>query len=273
VLFDRDTTTALALKAPLTLTFSFAHEVELRAVKSFGGRSVAVRSGAAADAPDRWRSMVVPQAPRRSEWTVTLVPTAADASIAELELWGAGLGSAPRDAALLGRGAMVAGLPYDNAFAQKRLQEAQALLRDLQRRSDRDYYAFATAVRSRSDDLATKAFGGDLPLLSRAELEGRLGPEVAEAAFALRGTDTLGSRVIETPSGFHLLKLRARVEASSADLAILRERVRTRLAAERRAQAESDLYAGLERRAELHFDDAAIAAVQPAGAGERTARR
>jgi PPIC-type peptidyl-prolyl cis-trans isomerase-like protein len=155
---------------------------------------------------------------------------------------------------------------------QKRLQEAKALLRDLQLRSARDYYAFATAARTRSDDLASKAFGGDLPLLSRPELEARLGPEVADAAFALRGNDVLADRVIETPAGFHLIKLRARVEATHADVASLRNLIRTRLAAERRTRAENDLYAALEGRAEIHLDEGALAAVDIPASAARASR-
>jgi parvulin-like peptidyl-prolyl isomerase len=145
---------------------------------------------------------------------------------------------------------------------QKRLQESRSLLHDVQVKSARDYYAFATAARLRSDDLSTKAFGGDLQLLSRPELEGRLGPEVAEAAFALNGNDVVADRVIETPAGFHLIKLRARVAATHADIASLRSMIRTRLAAERRTRAETEIYSSLEERAELHLDEAALTAIE-----------
>ena len=144
--------------------------------------------------------------------------------------------------------------------ARKRT-EAEALLRDLRRRASHDVYAFATAARKRSDDPAGRAMGGDLPLLARAELEGRLGREVADAAFMLRTRGELADRAIETPSGFHLIRLEARAEASAADLSALRPLVRTRLAGERRAQAEAAFYAELERRGRLQLDDAALAAL------------
>ncbi|MGE5047925.1 MAG: hypothetical protein ACM3PC_05115, partial [Deltaproteobacteria bacterium] len=98
-------------------------------------------------------------------------------------------------------------------------------------------------------------------------LESRLGPEAAEVAFALRGNDALADRVIETPKGFYAIKLRARVEATRGDVASLRNVIRVRLGAERRARAESDLYAAIERGADVHIDDAALAdAAAPAGA-------
>jgi len=150
------------------------------------------------------------------------------------------------------------------AARKKKLGEAQALLQKLRQTSARDYYAFATAARERSDDAATKAFGGDLALSSRPEVEARLGREVAEAAFELRGTEVLADHVVETPSGFHLIKLRARVEATSAELASLRGVLRGRVAAELRREDEKALFEALEKNAEVRLDEAALAAEQVA---------
>jgi peptidyl-prolyl cis-trans isomerase C len=151
---------------------------------------------------------------------------------------------------------------------QKKLAEAQALQQKLAKAHD--YYAFATAARERSDDAATKPFGGDLQLMSRPELETKLGREVADAAFALRGNEVLADRVIETPAGFHLIKLRARVEATNADLASLRGLLRGKVAAEQRSKQEQEFFAALQKRAGVHVDEAALAAVQ---IGATTARR
>jgi parvulin-like peptidyl-prolyl cis-trans isomerase-like protein len=152
----------------------------------------------------------------------------------------------------------------DGAARKKKLAEAQAILQKLSR--TRDYYAFATAARERSENAATKAFGGDLPLLSRPELEARLGREVADAAFELRGTEVLADRVVEVPAGFHLIKLRARVEATNADLANLRGLLRGKVAAEIRSKQEQEFFTALEKKAGVQFDEAALAAVQVAPA-------
>jgi hypothetical protein len=161
--------------------------------------------------------------------------------------------------------------PPSGKERERKRAEAEALLRDLRRRAPHDVYAFATAARGRSDDAATRAAGGELPLATREELEARVGREVAEAAFALRARNELVGRPIETAAGFHLVQLVARAEATGADLASLRPLVRTRLAAERRAQAEAALYAGLEARGRLQVDDAALGAVTLAPA--KTASR
>src|SRR5262245_37629769 len=44
-LFDRDTTTALQLTAPTTLTLTFAHPVEVRSLKAFGAQALSIRLG------------------------------------------------------------------------------------------------------------------------------------------------------------------------------------------------------------------------------------
>src|SRR6202022_3901446 len=131
--------------------------------------------------------------------------------------------------------------PESSPDRRKRAAEAQALLQKLKQQG-KDYYAFATLARERSDDVASRPFGGDLPLASRSELATRLGPEVAEAAFALRGGEALVERPIETPHGFHLVRLHAREEASVADFASLRSPLRGRALAERRAKAQEAFY-------------------------------
>jgi peptidyl-prolyl cis-trans isomerase C len=156
--------------------------------------------------------------------------------------------------------------PEGGTDRRKRAAEAQALLQKLQQRGAKDYYAFATLARERSDDVASRPFGGDLPVSSRSELAARLGPEVAEAAFALRGGEALVERPVETPHGFHLVRLHAREEASNADLASLRSLLRGRALAERRAKDQEAFYGSLERDGDLRIDDAALAAVPVGGA-------
>ncbi|HYS09616.1 MAG TPA: SpvB/TcaC N-terminal domain-containing protein [Myxococcales bacterium] len=131
-LFDRDTTTALQLTAPTTLTLTFAHEVEVRSLKVFGAQALSIRLGSAPtqtlDGPGRWVQAAQVPAGKLSQWTVTLAPTAGSTALTELELWGAGLGSAPRDGnALAVASAGGAGLPFDNAFVVASSLDSAAL--------------------------------------------------------------------------------------------------------------------------------------------------
>src|SRR5262249_34418721 len=120
-LFDRDTTTALQITAPITLTLTFAHDVEVRSLKVFGAQALSLQLGGQTaqtlNGPGLWKQAAQTAAGRLSQWTVTLAPTAVGSSLAELELWGAGLGSAPRDGnALAAASAGGTDLPFDNAF-------------------------------------------------------------------------------------------------------------------------------------------------------------
>jgi hypothetical protein len=83
--------------------------------------------------------------------------------------------------------------------------------------------------------------------------------------------------VVEAPAGFHLIKLRARMEATNADLASLRGLLRGKVAAELRTNQEQEFFAELEK-AGVQYDEAALATVQvgPAQgrpAGSASARR
>jgi peptidyl-prolyl cis-trans isomerase C len=163
--------------------------------------------------------------------------------------------------------------PQAGAERRKKAAEAEGLLRRLAVRGAKDRYAFANLARERSDDVATRSFGGDLPVSTRAELAARLGPEVTEAAFALRGNETLGDKVIETPQGFHLLKLHAREESASADLARLRHLLRGRVIAERRVKDQEAFFAALEKNAGVRFDEEALAGLRlDKGSGPTAAR-
>src|SRR5215813_6243605 len=121
-LFDRDTTTALQITAPTTLTLTFAHGVEVRSLKVFGAQGLSLQLGSqvaqTVDAAGQWKQVAQVPMGQLSQWTVTLAPAAGSAGLAELELWGAGTGSAPRDGnTLAAASAGGASLPFDNAFA------------------------------------------------------------------------------------------------------------------------------------------------------------
>src|SRR5215813_6693598 len=91
-LFDRDTTTALQLTAPITLTLTFAHDVEVRSLKVFGAQALSVQLGGQAAqtvaGAGQWKALAQVSGIKQSQWTITLAPTAGSAGLAELELWG-----------------------------------------------------------------------------------------------------------------------------------------------------------------------------------------
>lgn len=78
---------------------------------------------------------------------------------------------------------------------------------------------FAALAKQYSEDDATAAEGGDLGFFGR----GKLVPPVEQAAWALQPGQT--SEIVESPSGFHIIKLEAREEARTQSLDEVREQV------------------------------------------------
>ena len=101
-LSDRDTTSAVSLSAPVAVTFTFAQEVALGRLKAYGAHGLSVEVEALGSfslaGGNAWEKLDLPAAAKRKQWTVALSPQATlAAGLAELELWGVGSGSAPRD--------------------------------------------------------------------------------------------------------------------------------------------------------------------------------
>src|SRR5258708_780414 len=98
---DRDTTTALAVSGPVSITFAFAQEVRLTAIKAWGagGLSAAI-DGVGAASFERmagWEKVALPPAAKRKEWTIALSPRAAAAALSDLAPLREGNRHAPRE--------------------------------------------------------------------------------------------------------------------------------------------------------------------------------
>ncbi|WP_309893694.1 SpvB/TcaC N-terminal domain-containing protein [Archangium sp.] len=106
-LFDRDTTTGLALDRPVSLTLSFAQDVHPQRLKVFARGAVRVElSGEPAFealGQGEWESLTATTTmpPARQSVTLTLTPLAGQVRVEEVELWGPGVLPAPRDVQVL----------------------------------------------------------------------------------------------------------------------------------------------------------------------------
>jgi RHS repeat-associated protein len=101
-LSDRDTTTAVSLTAPITVTFTFAHEVTVAGFKAYGAQGVSLamdgQGAFSLDGGSVWQKVTLPSAAKSTRWTIALSPQGnSPAALSELELWGSGGGNAPRD--------------------------------------------------------------------------------------------------------------------------------------------------------------------------------
>jgi peptidyl-prolyl cis-trans isomerase C len=140
---------------------------------------------------------------------------------------------------------------------------ATTLLSQLRAQLKKDPDAFATLARGRSEDAATRPFGGELPVMTEAQLREVLGAEPTARVFDTSAQRGLLEQVIETPRGFHLVRVIEREPAVTPDFEVLRETLRTRYQQVRRDTRKAEFMAAVEQRAQLQVERAALDAVSP----------
>jgi parvulin-like peptidyl-prolyl isomerase len=121
--------------------------------------------------------------------------------------------------------------------------------RDVKRRLGRDPKAFDGIARSQSKGVEAAA-GGYMGRFER----GQLPPELEAAAFAQPEGDA--SEPVQTALGYHVLRVESRQQAREPSLEEARERIRDRLAREKRAEAERAFVAEVLARAKVNHEAA-----------------
>ena len=130
----------------------------------------------------------------------------------------------------------------DAAGRDKLRAEAAALLAQVRAGAD-----FAQLARSRSHDSSSAARGGDLGFFALGQMD----PAFAKAAFALKAGET--SPVVETPYGFHIIRVLERRPARTAPLAEVRAQIEQYLAGERRDQLATSFVDQLKARGRVEI--------------------
>jgi len=121
--------------------------------------------------------------------------------------------------------------------------------RDVKRRLGRDPRAFDAIARSQSKGVEAAA-GGYMGRFER----GQLPPELEAAAFAL--PEGGGGEPVETALGYHVLRVESRQQAREPSLEEARERIRDRLARDKRAEAERAFVVEVLTRAKVNHEAA-----------------
>ncbi|MBA7480571.1 Foldase protein PrsA [subsurface metagenome] len=116
--------------------------------------------------------------------------------------------------------------------------EAKAILSQLKAGAD-----FAELARRESIDPTTKEKGGDLGFFSR----GKMTPAFEEAAFALEAGEF--SEVVETPYGYHIIKVDEKKPAQEPNLELVREEIRETLTEQKTWTTSSNLLQNLREEA------------------------
>ena len=123
-------------------------------------------------------------------------------------------------------------------------QRAAALLDKLKAGAD-----FADVARTGSEDPVTAAQGGDMGYLAKGDMDSAF----EKAAFAL-GSGHL-SGVVNTPYGYHIIKVTERREAGHRPLSEVQERIIQVLLQSERQQRQTDLVTQLRSQAKIEYLD------------------
>jgi parvulin-like peptidyl-prolyl isomerase len=115
-----------------------------------------------------------------------------------------------------------------------RRQRAHQLLGQI-----RDGDDFAELARRHSEDQGSAALGGELQVFHR----GQMPPAFEEAAFALEPGAVSG--VVETPFGFHIIKLHERLPSLHMEFDAAKDRMKTLLLAQKKQRALASLVTNL----------------------------
>lgn len=154
--------------------------------------------------------------------------------------------------------AVIAFRAEDDATRRAKRPVAQQVLAELRRRAG-DYYAFGELAAARSEEPRSASTSGELPAMSREELEAGFGPTLAEKAFALpRAPGTLHDGVVEGERGLFLVKLLSVEPAYAPKLEDVRDALRNQLATERRSKALEAFLADVWKKADVRIDEKAL---------------
>jgi peptidyl-prolyl cis-trans isomerase C len=151
--------------------------------------------------------------------------------------------------------------PNGDSSRTGKKMKAEQLLKEARGLQPLDYAGFGKLVEANSEEEKTKALRGDMRYLSDDELASQYGGEVATAAKALA---TIGqvSDVVETPKGFHVLKLQGRQAALNLGVDQVKAQIESRLAYERRTENFNKFVEELKKKSNLKFQDETLAKME-----------
>jgi peptidyl-prolyl cis-trans isomerase C len=143
--------------------------------------------------------------------------------------------------------------------------QAKKLLAKVMDEEKKDATAFSRAARESSDDAASKAMGGDLGFKTQEELAKAVGNDVANAIAKLSDNQTAPT-VLETPQGFHLVRLVGRQPEMKRSFDEVKGQIAAKLNGQRRTKDFDDLMKKLREEANVKVYDDELEKVQVAAA-------
>ena len=147
------------------------------------------------------------------------------------------------------------------------LVKDESLAKQLRAQLDAAPDKFEELAKTNSVDTATAARGGDLGFFG----QGRMVAEFERAAFALEKPGDL-SAVVQTPFGFHIIKLIERKEGPPKPFEDVKERIRVAMTNQRRQDLVTQRFDKVKADAKIHVDEDALSKAEipspPAGSAD-----
>lgn len=151
--------------------------------------------------------------------------------------------------------------PAEKRAVRKR--EAEALLARVEKALASDFQAFAPLARATSEDPDSRPNGGELPPMTRQELEELLGPDAAQAALSAEQPGTLIPSVLESPAGFHVVRVLEHHPATEASYSSVSETLRIRLRQAEQQRVHDEFLAQLRAQSAVEIDEEVLRELQP----------
>jgi peptidyl-prolyl cis-trans isomerase C len=150
----------------------------------------------------------------------------------------------------------------------KKLALAKKTLATVKADEKKNPMIFAQEVAQVSEDTASKQLAGDLQFKSLDELEKAYSKPVAAAAFALKPGEY--SNVIETPTGFFILRFTGEQPEMNRTLDQVKTQIAAKLSRDKKTKDFDEWMKQLRESAKVTIDDKALEAIEvsvPQGQG------
>ncbi|MBI3070508.1 MAG: peptidylprolyl isomerase [Deltaproteobacteria bacterium] len=140
------------------------------------------------------------------------------------------------------------------AEIQKARERAKHVLQEVKAQAANPL-AFGEFAKKHSEDMATKAQGGDMRFFTRAEEMGAFPKEVSDAAFALKKAGDVTPELVRSQHGFHILKLTDRKPPQQKPFNnTIKAQIKNRLYRDRREKSFNAFLAELREKAKVQID-------------------
>ncbi|MBR1775677.1 peptidylprolyl isomerase [bacterium] len=133
----------------------------------------------------------------------------------------------------------------DKIMAENKAK-AEAILAEVKNNPD----DFAKIAKKSSDDKASAERGGELGFFPKEAMV----KEFAEAAFSMK-PNTINEKVVQTPYGYHIIKVTDRMEAGTTPYDSIKDEIKYYLETQKQIEVIKNLTAGLMKNAKIEYLD------------------